>query len=110
MQIDFIGQLLARRYEIKRLISSGGMGIVYEVDDHRLHRQVAVKLVQPEYAWSSEMIQAFIQEAEIIGRLDHPNILKTFDIGKTNEDTCPLFLVLQRAYGSLEDKRTAPLS
>jgi hypothetical protein len=110
MQIDFSGQKLARRYEIKKLISSGGMGIVYEAYDHKLHRQVAVKLVQPEYAWSAEMIRAFIQESEIIGRLDHPSILKIFDRGETEDETCPIFLVMQLAYGSLEDELTAPLS
>ncbi|MGB8347015.1 MAG: protein kinase [Ktedonobacteraceae bacterium] len=104
MQNDFIGQTLAGRYEIQSLISSGGMGIVYEARDHKLHRQVAVKLVQPEYIWSSEMIEGFIQEAQIIGQLEHPNILKVFDLGETEDDACPIFLVMQLAHGSMKDK------
>lgn len=102
---QFIGQILGNRYEIENEINSGGMGIIYTAHDHSLKRQVAIKIIRPEYVWSLEMVDAFLQEAQIIAKLDHPNILKIYDVGKTENDEYPIYLVMQLARdGSLENK------
>ena len=53
---NFIGLTLDKRYEIENLVSSGGMGIVYTAHDRLLGRQVAIKIIRPEYIWSSELV------------------------------------------------------
>lgn len=105
----FIGQILGDRYEIENLISSGGMGTIYTARDRLLNRQVAVKIIRPEYVWSSELVNAFIQEARIIAKLDHSNILKIHDLGKTENNECPVFLVMQLAIDTLKNRLTSAL-
>jgi serine/threonine protein kinase len=59
---NFIGLVLGDRYEIQDLLGSGGTALVYAAHDRKSDRQVAVKFVKPEYAWSSDIINALIDE------------------------------------------------
>ena len=70
---------LPSRYQIGREIGRGGMGIVYEADDERLGRKVAVKVLHagPE---SDERKRRFAQEARAASALNHPNIITIHDI------------------------------
>ena len=76
-------------YHIAELIARGGMGDVYRASDARLGRDVAIKILQigtPEgvpYAADadSRSVHRFIQEARVTASLDHPNIVKVFDVG-----------------------------
>jgi serine/threonine protein kinase/Tol biopolymer transport system component len=77
-------------YQIVELIARGGMGDVYRASDVRLGRDVAVKVMTqigtPEgvpYAADadSRSVHRFIQEARVTASLDHPNIVKVFDVG-----------------------------
>ena len=47
---NYIGRVLDGRYEIQSMIGEGGMAVVYKATDHRLNRQVAVKIMRPEMA------------------------------------------------------------
>jgi serine/threonine protein kinase len=70
---------LPSRYQIGREIGRGGMGIVYEADDERLGRKVAVKVLHagPE---SDERKRRFAQEGRAASALNHPNIITIHDI------------------------------
>jgi eukaryotic-like serine/threonine-protein kinase len=74
-------------YQIVELMARGGMGDVYRAFDVRLARDVAVKVLQvgtPEgapYIADSRSVHRFIQEARVTASLDHPNIVKVFDVG-----------------------------
>ncbi len=78
------------RYRILHPLGSGAMGEVYLVEDTRLHRQVAIKVVRAEATASPnsraarEAARLFQREARAIAQLNHPNILPLFDFGEEN--------------------------
>ena len=67
------------RYTTGKLIASGGMKEIYEVEDRKTGRQVAMAIVKQ--LKSKELIEQFIQEARITAKLEHPNIMPVYDIG-----------------------------
>src|SRR5215469_6380999 len=74
-------------YEIIALIGSGGMGEVYRARDHRLGRDVAVKILPASFAADADRLRRFEQEARAVAALNHPNILAVHDIGQ--QDSTP---------------------
>ncbi|MFB9659428.1 PASTA domain-containing protein [Glycomyces mayteni] len=77
---DLTGALVDGRYRLKRLIAQGGMADVYEAEDVRLDRTVAVKMITAGRA-SGFDLTAFTHEARTIARLSHPNVVAVFDQG-----------------------------
>ena len=75
-----IGMMLDNKYEIKREIAKGGMGIVYEAYDHLLHRQVAIKIILGNKI-DTLQLKRFQKEIEACARLSHPNVIKIYDAG-----------------------------
>ncbi len=70
-------------YEIQALIGSGGMASVYRGFDHDLQRQVAIKILSNQVAASQPDLSArFRQEAQMIARLRHPNVVQVYDFGE----------------------------
>jgi serine/threonine protein kinase len=75
------------RYRILRTLGSGSMGEVYLVDDTRINRQVAIKVIRaeivsyPDQTPSQDAARLFEREAKAIARLNHPNILPLYDFG-----------------------------
>ena len=67
-------------YRILRLVGQGGMGAVYEAEQERPHRIVALKVIKPGLI-SPELLRRFEQEAEALGRLQHPGIAQIHDAG-----------------------------
>ena len=68
------------KYLIDRPISSGGMGTVYLAEDTSLHRKVALKVLAPELADDPERFQRFRWEAQVLARLNHPNIVTIYSV------------------------------
>jgi len=68
-------------YEIVAPIGAGGMGEVYRARDTRLGRDVAIKVLPPEFADDPERLRRFEQEARAVAALSHPNVLALFDVG-----------------------------
>src|SRR5262245_52533669 len=68
-------------YEIVGRIGSGGMGEVYRARDHRLERDVAIKVLPAHLSSSPEALTRFEREAKAVAALSHPNILSIFDVG-----------------------------
>jgi serine/threonine protein kinase len=66
------------RYTLIRKLGAGGMGVVYEAEQQHPQRIVALKLVHPTFA-SPEFLQRLRREAELLGHLDHPGIVRVYD-------------------------------
>jgi Tol biopolymer transport system component len=68
-------------YRVVCLLARGGMGEVYRATDVRLHRDVALKVMTPGLAADAQQVDRFLQEARITASLDHPNVVKVYDVG-----------------------------
>lgn len=71
-------------YRILREIGSGAMGTVYEAEDTRLGRRVAVKFLPPEYSRDRRAKERFLREARTASSLDHPNLCTVHDVGESD--------------------------
>ena len=76
----YIGKMLDGRYEILEVIGTGGMAIVYKAMDHRLNRQVAVKVLKNDLAQNADFRRRFHDEAQAVAMLSHPNIVSVYDV------------------------------
>jgi serine/threonine-protein kinase len=88
---------IADKYQIVRLIKSGGMGEVYEARHLRLGRRVAIKFLRAAYAQDPAHTARFDREACAAGSLEHENIIALFDIG-CDERGVP-FIVMEYVQG-----------
>ncbi len=80
-----IGKKLDGRYEIIELIGVGGMADVYKAVDVMEDREVAVKVLKDEFSQNEEFLRRFRNESKAIAVLSHPNIVKIYDVGFTDE-------------------------
>jgi tetratricopeptide (TPR) repeat protein/tRNA A-37 threonylcarbamoyl transferase component Bud32 len=72
------------RYAILKKLGEGGKGIVYKARDTALNRVVAIKMLRGAVL-SEETYSRFIREAQVVAKLNHPNIVAIYDIGKEDE-------------------------
>ena len=86
------------RYRIIRRLGQGGFGRVYLAHDDDLDRPVAIKVPNPERITDPEDVEAFLIEAKILAKLDHPNIVPVHDVGRTEDGLC--FVVSKLIEGS----------
>ena len=76
------GQIIEGKYRIVRLIGEGGMGAVYEGENVRISRRVAIKVLHAMYAGHAEVVVRFENEAQAAGRIGNDHILEVLDIGR----------------------------
>lgn len=80
-----IGTLFAERYLINFLVARGGMGNIYQVNDIKMGRIVALKLLRSEFSDDPVIVRRFQRETEAISNLKHPNICQMYESGCTPE-------------------------
>ncbi len=76
-----LGHVIDGKYRIVRLIGEGGMGEVYEGENLRIKRRVAIKLLHAGVASNTEMVQRFEREAQVAGTVGNDHILEILDLG-----------------------------
>jgi len=79
------GTLLSDRYEVRRVLGSGGMGTVYEAMDRLKGERVALKVLLPGLMGNARAQERFLNEAKVACRLSHPNIVRVFDVGYSGQ-------------------------
>ncbi len=110
--------VLADRYRLNDHLARGGMADVYAATDELLGRQVAVKMLHPNYATDDAFVQRFRREAQAAANLTHPNIVSIYDTGKDGDS---YFIVMElvegqtlrdviRADGALLPRRAAEIA
>ena len=87
----------AADYQIEELLGEGGMGAVYAARQKSMDRPVAIKVLKPRAARLASSQDAFVSEAVITGKLDHPNIVPIYDVGKQPNDA--LFYAMKQVEG-----------
>jgi serine/threonine-protein kinase len=110
-----VGVTLSDRYRLQRLIATGGMGQVWEGQDTRLGRTVAIKVLKAEFSSDPEFVERFRSEARIVAMLNHPGIASVYDYGETELDDAgrTAYLVMEMVTGEPLNsvlKRTGRLS
>jgi eukaryotic-like serine/threonine-protein kinase len=91
------GILLATRYRVLDRIGSGGMATVWRARDVRLDRDVAVKILRPQFAEDPEFVDRFEVEARHAASVSHPNVATVFDTGVEGETR---FIVMELVDGA----------
>jgi serine/threonine-protein kinase len=87
-----IGSVLGGRYRLIELLGQGGMATIFRARDNQLERDVAVKVLRPEYGRDPDFGSRFRQEAQAAASLNHPNVVAVYDYGQ--DDAGP-FIVME---------------
>jgi eukaryotic-like serine/threonine-protein kinase len=88
--------LIVGRYIILDRLGSGSMGRVYRAHHQMMDRQVALKIIAPEIVTNEKVVARFQREMKLVGRLDHPNVIRAFDADQLNK---VLYIVMEYVQG-----------
>ena len=104
-QVDNLQARLQRavqgKYELKKMLGKGGMGAVYLAQDLTLEREVAIKVLPPDFTQDPQVVKRFQQEAKTAAKLDHTNIIPIYRV--ESEEGLNYFVMKYISGTSLED-------
>ena len=89
------------KYQLDGVLGSGGFGITYLAHDSALHRKVAIKALTPEWAADPDRYRRFRWEAQVLAKLNHPNIVTIYAI---EEEEGSHFLIMELVEGKTLDQ------
>ncbi len=92
-----VGQTLAERYRVERLLGTGGMGAVYRAEHVHMRKAVALKVLHREMTAVPEIVARFEREAVAAARIEHPNVAAATDFGRLEDGA--FYLVLEYVEG-----------
>src|SRR4029079_3496961 len=92
-QDPFVGKVIDGRYEIQQRIGEGGMGVVYRARQISIDRIIAIKMLNAQMAQDPQWVQRFYNEAKACSRRQHPNTIRMFDFGQTQDGR--LFMTME---------------
>ena len=105
-----VGEVLAGKYRLERLLGVGGMGAVYEAVHLGVEKRFAVKVLKSDVARAPDSVTRFTQEARAAARIGHPNLVEVFDMGETEEGTLYMVMELLTGRSLFEALRNGPLT
>ncbi len=82
----YVGQAFDGRYKIEKTVGVGGMAVVFEATDLQTGKKVAVKMLKETNSQDTSAIKRFVYESKAIAMLNHPNIVKIYDISVKGEN------------------------
>ena len=91
-----LGTLLGGRYRLDQVLGQGGMATIFRATDDKLGREVAVKVLRPEFGADAQFVERFEHEAQAAASLSHPNIVQVYDYGT---DTAGPYIVMEQVSG-----------
>jgi len=94
--------MVVGRYAILDRLGSGSMGRVYKAQHLMMERVVALKIIAPEIANNDRVVARFHREMKLVGRLDHPNVVRAFDADQINK---VLYIVMEYVSGQSLSQR-----
>lgn len=93
---SWIGRVVDDRYRITELLGEGGMGAVYVAEHLKLPKEVALKVIRPEWVGNGEIAARFAREAMATARFEHPHVASAIDYGTLPEGGAYLVMQLVR--------------
>ena len=93
-----VGQVVDGRYQIERLLGTGGMGAVYEAEHIEIGKKVALKVLHPQFSRQADLVARFRREARAASKVGHPNIVDVTDSGTTGDGDA--YFVMERLDGT----------
>jgi len=97
---ELVGQTLAGRYAVTRVLGHGGMGVVVEARHLAMDRLVAVKLLHASFSLNRHAVSRFEREMKVASRLEHPGCVRVYDVGQAGpEADNRLFLAMELLRG-----------
>src|ERR1041384_2713582 len=107
-EIDMVRKELDAEYEILEELGRGGMAIVFKAKEKELEREVAIKVLPFSLAFDKEFVERFQREARTSAKLEHPNIIPIYRVGKSGR---VIYFVMKFLRGKpLSTIHTAPLT
>jgi serine/threonine-protein kinase len=105
-----VGHVIDGRYRLAAHIANGGMGAIFRAEHVYMRKELALKLLRPELSVLPDIAERFRRESEIAASLEHANIVRVTDFGKSSEGW--LFLVMELLAGEslFERMRVGPLA
>jgi serine/threonine protein kinase len=116
MSQSIIGKVIDN-YEITGVLGKGGMGVVYKAKDMTLDRDVALKMMDANFARDEEFLKRFKAEAKALARLQNPNIVSVFALRETEIGSCLVMEYVEgntladqiRAHGAMPLNKCIPI-
>lgn len=97
MSEQFIGKVLAEKYQIDSIMREGALGNLYRGTHLLMEKPVCVKILPSELAVDEAIVNNFAQEARTVSRISHPNVLSVTDYGTDTDGT--VFIIFEDASG-----------
>ncbi|MEK6610972.1 MAG: serine/threonine-protein kinase, partial [Gemmatimonadota bacterium] len=82
-EADIVREALKEEYELEKELGRGGMAVVFKARDKQLEREVAIKVLPFSLSFDAEFVERFQREARTAGKLEHPNIIPIYRVGKS---------------------------
>jgi serine/threonine protein kinase len=93
-----VGDVVARKYRIDRVLGEGGMGVVVAATDMQLDRRVAIKFLLPEALVSPDVVTRFSREARAAAKIQSEHVARVIDVGQL--ETGAPYMVMEYLEGS----------